>query len=97
MASISAYENQINLVPNISTIKNKHYFSIVLLAVTGANGNFVIVDVGACGGNSNGGVLSRSSLWRKMVTNKLFIPKCSVIPDTEIELPFMLVMCTEIV
>lgn len=69
----------------------KHYCSIVLLAVTDASGKFVIVDIGACGGNSDGGVFSRSVLWKKMLSNKLSIPTASPIPGTDIELPFMLV------
>jgi DDE superfamily endonuclease len=69
----------------------KHFFSIILLAVTDANGKFVVVDVGSCGGNSDGGVFSRSSLGKKLISNKLSIPQRGYIPGTDIELPYMFV------
>ena len=55
--------------------KYKHYFSIVLLAVTDANGKFVVVDVGSCGGNSDGGVSGRSALGTIILSNKLSVPQ----------------------
>ena len=68
----------------------KHFFSIILLAVTDASGKFV-VDVGSCGGNSDGGVFSRSSLGKKLMSDKLSIPQRGYIPGTDIELPYMFV------
>ncbi|GFN99628.1 protein alp1-like [Plakobranchus ocellatus] len=69
----------------------KGYFSIVLLAVTDANGQFVLVDVGFCGGNSDGGVFNRSTFKKRLYNDLLAIPKKGRIPGTEIELPFVFV------
>ncbi|KAK3788353.1 hypothetical protein RRG08_025080 [Elysia crispata] len=49
-------------------------------AVTDASGKFVVVDVGSCGGNSDGGVFSRSSLGKKLMSDKLSIPQRGYIP-----------------
>lgn len=69
----------------------KGYFSIVLLAITDANGKFVLVDVGSCGGNSDGGVFNRSTFKKRLYADRLAIPKKGRIPDTDIELPFVFV------
>ncbi|KAK3781237.1 hypothetical protein RRG08_063486, partial [Elysia crispata] len=47
---------------------------------TDASGKFVVVDVGSCGGNSDGGVFSRSSLGKKLMSGKLSIPQRGYIP-----------------
>ncbi|KAK3784609.1 hypothetical protein RRG08_003417 [Elysia crispata] len=59
--------------------------------LTDASGKFVVVDVGSCGGNSDGGVFSRSSLGKKLMSDKLSIPQRGYIPGTDIELPYMFV------
>lgn len=69
----------------------KGYFSIVLLAVTDANGKFLIIDVGSCGGNSDGGVFSRSIFGKRLNDGKLNLPDETAIPETDIKLPFVFV------
>ena len=69
----------------------KHYFSIVLLAVTDANGKFVVVDVGSCGGNSDGGAFGRSALGKRILSNKLSVPQKGFLPGTDIEIPYVFV------
>lgn len=69
----------------------KGYCSIVLLAVSDANGKFVIVDVGSYGGNSDGGVFNRSIFGKKLLANKLAIPANTFIPGTDIHLPYTFV------
>ncbi|KAK3794557.1 hypothetical protein RRG08_003707 [Elysia crispata] len=54
--------------------------SIAISRVTDASGKFVVVDVGSCGGNSDGGVFSRSSLGKKLMSDKLSIPQRGYIP-----------------
>ncbi|KAK3778044.1 hypothetical protein RRG08_007428, partial [Elysia crispata] len=51
-----------------------------LVKITDASGKFVVVDVGSCGGNSDGGVFSRSSLGKKLMSDKLSIPQRGYIP-----------------
>ncbi|KAK3730872.1 hypothetical protein RRG08_058117, partial [Elysia crispata] len=74
-------KNRTSRVRSITTINI--FFSIILLAVTDASGKFVVVDVGSCGGNSDGGVLSRSSLDKKLMSDKLSIPQRGYIPGLE--------------
>lgn len=69
----------------------KAFFSIVLLAVVDGNGKFVIVDVGSCGGNSDGGIFERSQFGKRLANNLLHIPKESTLPGTDISNPFVFV------
>lgn len=69
----------------------KKYFSIVLLAVADAKYRFVIVDVGAYGKNSDGGILQHSKLVSKLQNDTLNIPPNEYLPDTTQELPYVFV------
>ncbi|XP_039757928.1 uncharacterized protein LOC120632189 [Pararge aegeria] len=68
----------------------KKSFSTVLLAVVDANYKFVIVDVGAYGRNSDGGILSNSKLGQKL-NNTLHIPQNKCLPSTNKEIPHVFV------
>lgn len=50
-------------------------FSTVLLAICDANKNFVYVDIGAYGGQSDGGVLSNSSFGKRLDSNGIHFPR----------------------
>ncbi|GFO43524.1 protein antagonist of like heterochromatin protein 1 [Plakobranchus ocellatus] len=69
----------------------KGYCSIVLFAVSDANGKFVIVDVVFYGGNSDGGVFNRSTFGKKLLAEKLAIPENDFIPGTDINIPYTFV------
>lgn len=69
----------------------KGFFSIVLLAVTDASGKFVVIDVGSCGGNSDGGVFSRSAFGKRLLTGKLDLPPETELPETITTLPYLFV------
>ena len=62
-----------------------------MLAVTDASGKFVIVDVGSCGGNSDGGFFSHSAFGKRLLENKLHLPNEIVIPGTNITTPYVFV------
>lgn len=69
----------------------KKSFSIVLLAVVDANYKFVLVDVGALGKNSDGGVFSNCAFGKKLQKKKLNIPPAKIISGTNIELHHVIV------
>lgn len=66
----------------------KHFFSIHLLAVSDANYKFVMVDIGAYGRESDGGVLKNSEFFKKLQNKKLNIPNNAELPNTNIKVPY---------
>lgn len=69
----------------------KKTFSVVLLALVDAHCNFIAVDVGAYGKNSDGGVLSHSKLGNALQEGTLKIPGTSTLPNANIEVPHVIV------
>jgi len=66
-------------------------FSIVLMAIVNANYEFVMVDVGANGRISDGGVFSNTEFYKRLVKNELCIPQPDNLPNSEIKQPYVLV------
>ena len=69
----------------------KKTYSIVLLALVDPCYNFIIVDVGGYGKNSDGGIFSNSNFGRALQNDKLNIPKKRALPGTNTELPMIIV------
>lgn len=69
----------------------KKTFSIVLLALVDAHYNFVSVDVGAYGKNSDGGIFAKSNLGKALQNNSLSVPQHAPLPGTDIEAPYVIV------
>lgn len=69
----------------------KKTFSIVLMALVDANYNFIAVDVGACGKNSDGGIFANSNLGKRLQQGTLGIPGNSSLPGTSIATPHVIV------
>lgn len=69
----------------------KKTFSIVLLALVDAHCNFIAVDVGAYGKNSDGGIFVNSNLGRAFQRDSLFIPKNTALPGTHTSAPYVIV------
>lgn len=69
----------------------KQTFSIVLMAVVNANYEFIMIDVGANGRVSDGGVFSNTKFYQKLKENKLKIPEPDYLPRSNIKLPFVFV------
>lgn len=65
----------------------KKYFSTILLAVCDAKYNFIYVDIGSYGAQSDGGVLKNSTFGRNLATGTLNIPKTKILPNTNDEVP----------
>jgi hypothetical protein len=72
----------------------KKFFSIVLMAVVDADYRFTLVDVGAPGSNSDGGVFSNTKLGQMFMDGKLDIPDGQKLPEAEDDdppMPFVLI------
>lgn len=69
----------------------KKTFSIILLALVDAHCNFIAVDVGAYGKDSDGGVFAKSQLGKALQQENLNIPARSTIPNTDIPVPYVIV------
>lgn len=69
----------------------KNFFSTVLLAVADAKYKFIIVDIGAYGRNSDGGILTSSKLGQLLRDKKLGIPPNKSLPGTTEALPHVFV------
>ena len=72
-------------------INYKSFFSIVLQAVVDANGMFMAIDVGDYGRNSDAGVFANSEFGKAFNSEKINLPKASILPGTHQEFPYFLV------
>lgn len=66
----------------------KHFFSIVLLAIADSNYNFIYIDVGDFGKESDSTIFQRSSFNRKLEENTLNIPRPQPLPGTATRMPY---------
>ncbi|KAK4887349.1 hypothetical protein RN001_003620 [Aquatica leii] len=69
----------------------KKHFSIVLLAVCDAHYNFMYVDIGAFGAQSDGGVLANSAFGKALANFELELPKEEALPRSNIKMPYFFV------
>lgn len=69
----------------------KHSHSIVLLALADANCLFTIVDIGAEGRRSDGGIFHDSELKKQLENNYLNLPKAKSISENGPKLPYVIV------
>lgn len=68
----------------------KKTFSVVLLALVDTHCNFIAVDVGAYGKNSDGGIFANSNLGKALQNRSLNVPEDSAIPNTDIQVPYVI-------
>ncbi|XP_058832521.1 uncharacterized protein LOC131690547 isoform X2 [Topomyia yanbarensis] len=69
----------------------KKNFSIVLLALVDAHANFIAVDVGSYGKNSDGGIFAKSNIGKCLEQNKFFVPENTCLPGTNQSAPYVIV------
>lgn len=69
----------------------KSYYSIVLLASCDADCMFTMVDVGAYGSQSDGGILKNSHFGRRFLSGQLPIPPPKSLPGSDEEVPHFFV------
>lgn len=69
----------------------KKTFSIVLMAVCDADCICTLVDIGAYGSQSDGGVFSESAFGRGLDTGKIKLPASTPLPNTDMDFPYYFV------
>lgn len=69
----------------------KKTFSMILLAVCDAYYNFIMIDIGAEGSQSDGGVFQSSEMGRRLNDGSINFPKSHNLPGTNIDMPYFLV------
>ena len=69
----------------------KHTFSIVLMAVVNANYEFLMVDVGANGRVSDGGVFGNTTFGKKLKEKSLRVPEPNIISGCTEAMPYVFV------
>lgn len=69
-------------------INYKGYFSIVLMAVSDADGCFLTIDVGEYGRNSDGRALKERNFGKRLVNGTLDLPEPSPLPGQDLDFPF---------
>nr|CAH7760287.1 unnamed protein product [Callosobruchus chinensis] len=70
----------------------KGTYSIVLMALVDANYKFTLVDVGAYGRSSDGGIFEQSEMGKKFESNKYSIPRDTEIPPAMEQFPYTYLM-----
>lgn len=69
----------------------KKSFSIVLMACCDSKYNFTLVDIGAYGSESDGGVFKNSIFGKLLDENKMSVPQPKLLPNTNIIHPYTFV------
>ncbi|XP_054283237.1 uncharacterized protein LOC129000300 [Macrosteles quadrilineatus] len=93
LGSIDGKHVVIQAPPNTGSqyFNYKKSFSVVLLALVDAQYNFVMVDVGAYGKNSDGGIFSSTNFCKAVEREELSIPSSENLPQTTMEVPYVMV------
>lgn len=69
----------------------KGYFSIVLMALVNARKEFIMIDIGANGRVSDGGVLFYTKFWQLYQQGSLSIPEETALPNTSDNFPYVFI------
>nr|XP_039255205.1 uncharacterized protein LOC120332069 [Styela clava] len=93
MGSIDGKHIQIQAPMNSGSLYSnyEHTFSIVLMSLVGADYNFVFVDVGAYGKQSDGSVFSHSALGKLLNEGALNLPDETTLTSSSKKAPYVIV------
>lgn len=69
----------------------KGHDSTNLLALSGAKQHFIMVDIGAPGRHSDGGVFANSEMGKRFQNNEMFVPRREKLTERGPELPYVMV------
>lgn len=68
----------------------KDFFSVVLLAIVDANCKFIAVDIGSYGREGDAGIFLKSEIGKQIKNGTFGIPPPAKLPNTDIELPHVI-------
>lgn len=93
VGAIDGKHIRIKCPPNAGSLyfNYKKYHSIVLLAACDSNYCFTAVDIGAFGGQSDGGVLSASSFGKKILDKTINLPPDEYLTNSNVKCPYFFV------
>lgn len=93
IAAVDGKHCRIQAPPNSGSqfFNYKKFFSVVLLGMFDANYNFIAVDIGAYGRNSDGGIWAHSNIGKAFESGNLSVPGPAPLLGTNIELPHVIV------
>uniref|UniRef100_A0A0A9XYF6 Putative nuclease HARBI1 n=1 Tax=Lygus hesperus TaxID=30085 RepID=A0A0A9XYF6_LYGHE len=91
LGSLDGKHIRIKCPPNPGSMfyNYKHFFSIVLMAVADANYKFVMIDVGAYGKDSDGGVFANTLFYKDLESGKTILPSESTLPNSTLKAPYV--------
>ncbi|XP_062698806.1 uncharacterized protein LOC115261637 [Aedes albopictus] len=91
--SIDGKHVAIQCPPNSGSLfyNYKQFHSINLMGVCDASYNFIAVDIGGYGGNSDGRILASSEFGRRLLNNQLNLPAPCQLPNSSEILPHFIV------
>lgn len=77
---------------SVSLLSNyKKYYSIVLLAMCYSDYQFIYINVGACGTDSDSTIFKESTLFTKINNGEIMLPPPKPLPYTTEPLPYMII------
>ena len=74
----------------------KKTFSIVLLAISNAQYQFTMVDIGEAGRQSDGGVFSNSNIGFSIMNDLLNLLAAELLPNSSINFPYVWGRCISV-
>ncbi|XP_068082037.1 uncharacterized protein [Anabrus simplex] len=92
LGSVDGKHVVIQALPNSGSqyFNYKKTFSVVLLALVDANYNFIAVDIGSYGKNSDGGVWAHSNIGKAFEQDALSVPGYTQLPGSSVAVPHVI-------
>lgn len=91
IGSVGGKRFDIQIPPNSYALRQKKYKRMVLMAACDAKYRFTLVNIGAFGSETDGGVYTNSSFGQQILNGTLEFPEPQKLPGTTVKFPFYFV------